>query len=71
MLNNYYKKIIEIIRSEVLKSDLSIYSEIAEIKSYYPITIIDNSLIMALGLSLSGSLVVTFLAYYYFIINIL
>ncbi len=71
MLNNYLVKIIDIIRSEVLDSDFYIHTAIAEIESYHPVTIIGNSLIMALGLSLIGSLVVSFLASYYFIINIL
>lgn len=71
MSNNYLIKILDIIKSEVLDSDFYTYSEIAEIESYHPEIILVNSLIMALGLSLIGSLVVSFLSSYYFIINIL
>ena len=71
MVIEFFKKVFQKIKSEVNNSDQSQYSEIAISESYSPSTVISNSLTLALGLSLAGSLVVSFLSSYYFIINLL
>ena len=71
MIFKFLQRIWNKIKSETAFSDTSEYSIVEEgYNTYLPHTF-SNSLYQSLGLSLAGSLVVSFLSSYYFIINLL
>ena len=71
MILNFLKHIWKRLKSEIGFSDSAHHKLMSEDFTYYPPVTISNSLFMSLGLSLTGSLVVSFLSSYYFIINLL
>ena len=71
MIFKFLQRIWNKIKSETALSDNSQYTLVEDgYSTDLPVTF-SNSLYQSLGLSLAGSLVVSFLSSYYFIINLL